>query len=290
MYSKALVFLFLVGCTTTPKEIEKLPPEQPPSEVEGEAKEAKTSKGLPIFLIRKMGLHGVVLGAIGLNINPLDSTADEENQKAIQGQLSVGLSLLPLPTDAMAGPSINLGRNRLQCGEIIVELKGESDQEFFFPVLDELQPRKVKRIDAAAQAVRFKAELKNKHVSVDAFEVDLDGDGTIEKISLVRADGTEMPESMFLSVQSGESISKTGYQKGMKLMGTPFDGPHLVSLSGIGDIDHDGKMEIMLMHSDPGNHLHKLVVYKWNAKLEPVLDYTWGERDCNPDFETWPKD
>ncbi|GEM_PF-6308971 len=281
-------FLLISCAAEQPRKVPKTQP-QTPQKANPKAEPQKAS-----ILIRKMGKQGVVIGRFtekqASNINPLDDHPDTKNQKLIQKRIGKSQTLLALSPIRISPsiPPLLTGRSRVECGELIVEMKGKSEEGLFLRADHPLQPNPVVSVKTHSEyKKKIRDELGLRRIeALQVFRADLDGDGESERIHIVNGP-PESNDYAYIIVESKGEYSKIGYKQGVA-KARPKDAPFNVSLLAITDLNGDGKMEIVVAFDDNPIHFHKWIVYSWTGSLTPLLDYTWGERDCYPNMADWP--
>jgi hypothetical protein len=204
----------------------------------------------------------------------------------------------PLRTaHAVAGPPRTAtlsGSVRIQCeDDVFVHAPGLDDaRAFYVAARRPVHPRPVselKMADEARDRVASALGLKGRDTLVidEASTADLDGDGKGEMIVVASSemrDEADLDHSVLLIAPSIGEPAMVGYRRAID----GKDDAHLVQLQGIADVNGDGRMEVLALHTAPWIHHHRLVVYAWmNAKLVPLIEHVWAERECHPD-DDWP--
>ncbi len=257
-------------------------------------------------LLRQMGRHAFLLGRVdgdtSTSVSP--SSTPEADPNVVQGYLTGQEPLTSLGIFEKDFVQITkaTGRTKVDCGQVIAELAGEGDGEYLAIATHPLHLREVRKVPATAAhrsalakavpGVVIPAKPPRKEyqaAEMDVYEVDLDGDGTIETIEVAISE-IFLPEVRFtysvLSVSSeGSTPEVVGYQKST----APDALDVMTSLVGIADLNHDGSMEVLVQFDNHGFHYHGFVAYTWNGALTPLMSYVWGESDCYPELNDWAK-
>ncbi len=259
------------------------------------------------ILLRQMGRHAFLLGRVdgdtSTSVSPA-STAPGAAPSAVQGYLSgqQPLTSLGIFEEDFVQITKVTGRTRVDCGHVIAELAGGENGAYLAIATHPLHLRKVRKVPATAAhlsalakvvpAVVVPAKPPRKEyqpAEMDVYEVDLDGDGTIETIQVAISELFQ-PELRFtysvLSVSSeGNAPEVVGYQK--PTAPDSLDSIEMTSLVGIADLNHDGSMEVLMGFDGESSHYHGFIAYAWNGTLTPLMSYVWGESDCYPELNDW---
>lgn len=263
----------------------------------------------PNLLLRQMGTHGIFMAKYEIgNVVSVVSAMNTTSVQTIPAASALGLvnrsnplTTLGILADDFVPSGIATGRARVDCEDsVVVELK-ESDGNFLVSANHALQPRPVTEVQFTefhvvqlARAVRF-AGLAHpgngySESTTRAYNVDLDGDGSIETVLLAEGPVKEADETFTYSVVAVAAQGKTpkivGYVQGETSPDSALYGSH-AQLEAIADLDGDGRMELMVFHEEFGWHYHNMITYYWDGELTPMAEYIWAENDCYPNTENW---
>jgi hypothetical protein len=177
------------------------------------------------------------------------------------------------------------GAARTACEDTLVQATGTANAPLLVGGTHPVQPRPVTRLETLPDPWSMAGLDLDL---TEAWSVDLDGDGTLEVVTVALSDTYEgAPDTLdhsLVSVHTAKTKDHTGFPAshppGKKLN---LDGktPRYTTLDGIADITGDGRMELVISHHLPWSHYHERVVYQWSpAGLWVLATDLRGERDC----------
>lgn len=180
------------------------------------------------------------------------------------------------------------GKSRIACDAVFVELdSADATGEILISGSHPLTPRPVKPVEPSkeirarlAEAVPETSNLSRQAPNeLEAFRVDLDGDGSDEVVLQVTGAIRE-DESFDFSVVA--VIPETGAVDVVGYQASGQSDQHFAELWAIADVNGDGSMEVVVLHTEPWLHYHRLFVYAWDDELRALVMYQWAESDCHP--------
>ena len=184
------------------------------------------------------------------------------------------------------------GRSRVACDAVFVELdSADAAEEVLISGSHPLTPRPVEPIEPSKETLARLAEVVPEASALalqaanerQAFRVDLDGDGSEEVVLQVTGEIREdesFDYSVVAVIPEKGAASVVGYQASGTSGGESDQ--HLTELWTIADVNGDGSMEVVVFHTEPWLHHHRLFVYAWDDELRALVMYRWAESDCHP--------
>lgn len=269
------------------------PANAPPANAPPVASEQRKAAEPVLLLRRWSGSQAELLARFrGTEVDALADLAPERGAGFVTAREALRSPSLGSSTPGAA--VFMTGKSRIACDAVFVELdSADAAGEILIGGRHPLVPRPVEPVAPSketlarlAEAVPAASDLSRQAPNeLEAFRVDLDGDGAQEVVLQVTGamrEDESFDYSVVAVVPETGAVDVVGYQASEE------SDQHLAQLWAIADVNGDGSMELVVLHSEPWLHYHRQFVYAWDDELRALVMYRWAESDCHPDLEWSP--